>query len=169
MKFGFVKWGQSWVMTSWRKIFRLNESRQHACGLPLTDAMKKSVHHQSLDNLELAFLLNYNSSHPVVISTSSLSQFQVRPRQRFPIAMRHVDGMGAGNDFNLDRDLSLPLKSLSPHQPPGWNDPYRSHKQDAKFPAFLRKRLPNRSRKAASELHYLLLRTGWTKVPAFAG
>ena len=26
----------------------------------------------------------------------------------------------------LDRDLSLHLKSLSPHQPPGWNDPYRT-------------------------------------------
>jgi hypothetical protein len=32
---------------------------------------------------------------------------------------------GAGNDFNLDQALSLPLKSLSPHQPPEWNDPNR--------------------------------------------
>ena len=32
---------------------------------------------------------------------------------------------GVSNDFNLDRDLSLPLKSLSPRQPAGWNDPYR--------------------------------------------
>ena len=31
-----------------------------------------------------------------------------------------------GNDLNLDlnRELNLPLKSLSPDQPPGWNDPY---------------------------------------------
>jgi hypothetical protein len=27
--------------------------------------------------------------------------------------------------LNLNRNLSLSLKSLSPHQPPGWNDPYR--------------------------------------------
>jgi len=33
-----------------------------------------------------------------------------------------------GNDLNLDlnRELNLPLKSLSPDQPPGWNDPYRT-------------------------------------------
>ena len=30
---------------------------------------------------------------------------------------------------NLDRDLSLPLKSVSPDQPPGWNDPSRSGKR----------------------------------------
>jgi len=33
---------------------------------------------------------------------------------------------GAGKDFNPDRDLSLALKSASPDQPPGWNDPYLS-------------------------------------------
>jgi hypothetical protein len=31
----------------------------------------------------------------------------------------------AGKDFNPDRGQSLPLKSLSPDQPPRWNDPYR--------------------------------------------
>ena len=34
-----------------------------------------------------------------------------------------------GNDLDLDldlnRELNLPLKSLSPDQPPRWNDPYR--------------------------------------------
>ena len=27
---------------------------------------------------------------------------------------------------NLDRDLSMPLKSLSSDQPPGWNDAYET-------------------------------------------
>ena len=40
-------------------------------------------------------------------------------------AARRLDRKEADNDFNLDRDLSLPLKSVSPDQPPGWNDPYR--------------------------------------------
>lgn len=42
----------------------------------------------------------------------------------FPNLCYRLDRKGAGNDFDLDRELSPPLKSSSPHQPPGWNDPY---------------------------------------------
>ena len=38
-------------------------------------------------------------------------------------------GRGPVTISNLDRDLSMPLKSLSRHQPSRWNDPYRSRKR----------------------------------------
>ena len=39
-----------------------------------------------------------------------------------------MDRKETGEDFNLDRDLSVTLKSSSPHQTSGWNDPYRKQK-----------------------------------------
>jgi hypothetical protein len=36
-----------------------------------------------------------------------------------------VGRKGSGNDFDIEPGQSLPLKSLSPRQSPGWNDPYR--------------------------------------------
>ena len=36
-----------------------------------------------------------------------------------------LDRKGADNDFDTCRKLGMPLKSVSPDQPPGWNDPYR--------------------------------------------
>jgi len=37
-----------------------------------------------------------------------------------------MDRKETGEDFNLDRDLSVTLKSSSPHQTSGWNDPYET-------------------------------------------
>jgi hypothetical protein len=52
-----------------------------------------------------------------------------------------MDRKGADNDFDTCRKLGMPLKSVSPDQPPGWNDPYRSHNLESVFPAFREKRL----------------------------
>jgi hypothetical protein len=41
-----------------------------------------------------------------------------------------LEGNVAGNDFEVEPRAELVrLKSLSPHQPAGWNDPYRSRKR----------------------------------------
>ena len=48
------------------------------------------------------------------------------PPNFFKIMGAHGDWKGVSDNFEIDRDLSLRLKSLSPHQPPGWNDPYRN-------------------------------------------
>jgi len=59
------------------------------------------------------------------ITDPSLSDDEEIRRERLPNSAYCVDRRGTGNDFNPDRGQSLPLKSLSPDQPPRWNDPYR--------------------------------------------
>ena len=44
-----------------------------------------------------------------------------------------MDRKGTVEDFNLDRDLSVTLKSSSPHQTSRWNDPYRMVEFYTKF------------------------------------
>ena len=65
----------------------------------------------------------------LTITIPNIANWRTGGDSSIPNSSYHVARRGAGKDFNPDRDLSLPLKSLSPHRPPGWNDPYRSRKR----------------------------------------
>jgi hypothetical protein len=74
----------------------------------------------------------------------------------YPIDPIAWTGRGPVTISNLDRDLSMPQKSISSDQVPGWNVPYRNQKVAARVPGCAGQRISRSNR-------YVIALTALTK------